>query len=87
MRKKARSMLIIGVLVALFLLTSGYSLIGLAAAKQPTPSMPVDDTITFQEYLWYQNPVVLTIQIGLMLAGALGVAALLPSPDEESGSN
>ena len=46
----------------------------------------VDDEISFQEYLWYENPVVLMIQIGLMLAGVFGVSALLPAPDEEGGS-
>jgi len=38
---------------------------------------------TFQEYLWYQNPVVLLLYIALMLAGAIGVTALLPAPYEE----
>lgn len=38
---------------------------------------------TFQEYLWYQNPVVLLLHIALMLAGAIGVTALLPAPYEE----
>jgi uncharacterized protein YceK len=38
---------------------------------------------TFQEYLWYQNPVVLMLHIALMLAGAIGVTALLPAPYEE----
>jgi len=41
------------------------------------------DSISFQEYLWEKHPLDLIIQIGLLLAGALGVAALLPSPDEE----
>ena len=41
---------------------------------------------TFQEYLWYENPVVLMLQIALMLAGAIGVVALLPAPYEEEGS-
>ena len=39
--------------------------------------------ISFQEYLWEEHPLDLIIQIGLLLAGAFGVAALLPSPDEE----
>jgi len=38
---------------------------------------------TFQEYLWYQNPVVLLLFVALMLAGAIGVTALLPAPYEE----
>jgi len=39
--------------------------------------------ISFQEYLWLEHPLDLIIQIGLLLAGAFGVAALLPSPNEE----
>ena len=39
--------------------------------------------ISFQEYLWEEHAIDLAIQVGLMLAGALGVAALLPAPDEE----
>ena len=39
--------------------------------------------ISFQEYLWLEHPLDLIIQTGLLLAGAFGVAALLPSPDEE----
>ena len=39
--------------------------------------------ISFQEYLWQEHPLDLIIQIGILLAGAFGVAALLPSPDEE----
>jgi len=53
-------------------------------------STPIDDIhnestseISFQEYLWQEHPLDLIIQIGLLLAGAFGVAALLPSPDEE----
>jgi len=38
---------------------------------------------TFQDYLWYENPVVLLLHIALMLAGAIGVVALLPAPYEE----
>ncbi len=38
---------------------------------------------TFQDYFWYENPVVLLLHIALMLAGAIGVVALLPAPYEE----
>lgn len=53
-------------------------------------STPLDEihnesasVISFQEYLWQEHPLDLIIQIGILLAGAFGVAALLPSPDEE----
>ena len=53
-------------------------------------STPIDEfhkkpasEISFQEYLWQEHPLDLIIQIGILLAGAFGVAALLPSPDEE----
>jgi hypothetical protein len=40
-------------------------------------------TDSFQEFLWEEHGMDLFIQIGLLLAGAFGVAALLPSADEE----
>jgi len=53
----------------------------------PTPSDEIQNEsakeISFQEYLWLEHPLDLIIQIGLLLAGAFGVAALLPSQDEE----
>jgi hypothetical protein len=48
-----------------------------------TGSDQAGDEISFQEYLWEEHAIDLAIQVGLMLAGALGVAALLPAPDEE----
>lgn len=61
-----------------------------ACSMYETASMSLDkfqdeptNGISFQEYLWEEHPLDLTIQIGLLLAGAFGVAALLPSPDEE----
>ena len=61
-----------------------------ACSMYETASMPLGkfqdeptNGISFQEYLWEEHPLDLIIQIGLLLAGALGVAALLPSPDEE----
>jgi hypothetical protein len=47
---------------------------------------PVEGAVqekSFQEYLWEEHTTDLFIQIGLMLAGALGVACLLPSEHEE----
>ena len=56
---------------------------------EPTPMSldklqdePINE-ISFQEFLWEEHPLDLIIQIGLLLAGAFGVTALLPSPDEE----
>ncbi|MCD6356787.1 MAG: hypothetical protein J7L66_05810 [Anaerolineaceae bacterium] len=40
------------------------------------------NAISFQEFLWQEHSLILIIQIGLFLAGAFGVAALLPSPNE-----
>ena len=40
-------------------------------------------TDSFQEFLWEEHGMDLFIQIGLLLAGAFGVAALLPAADEE----
>ena len=54
-----------------------------ASKPEDSKANQTEHTITFQEYLWEEHAIDLTIQIGLMLAGALGVAALLPAPDEE----
>ena len=71
------------ILIMLVLFLSACSL------YEPTPIL-IDEThnesasvISFQEYLWQEHPLDLIIQIGLLLAGSFGVAALLPSPDEE----
>ena len=75
--------LFIFALFILVLFSSACSLYG----QIPTPSDEVQNEsakeISFQEYLWLEHPLDLIIQIGLLLAGAFGVAALLPSPDEE----
>lgn len=47
------------------------------------PPRAGQDSISFQEYFWLENPAALLIQVGIVLAGAFGVAALLPSPEEE----
>lgn len=49
----------------------------------PTNTVGKEATLTFQEFLWSENSAILMVQIGLMVAGSIGVFALLPSPDEE----
>lgn len=44
---------------------------------------PENSEESFQEHLWGEHTMELMIQIGLMLAGAFGVAALLPAEAEE----
>ena len=78
-----RCWLFIFALLIIVLFSSACSLNGLI----PTPSDGIQNEstkeISFQEYLWLEHPLDLIIQIGILLAGAFGVAALLPSPDEE----
>ena len=73
-------------LFALFMLVLSSS----ACSLYEPISTPLDEIhnklsseISFQEYLWQEHSLDLIIQTGLFLAGAFGVAALLPSPDEE----
>jgi hypothetical protein len=82
MNRKARKTLLSLVLVSL-LFAVACSPAQRVAVDEPVISSSTGDLDTFQEYLWFENPVVLIVQIGLMLAGALGVAALLPAPDED----
>jgi hypothetical protein len=53
---------------------------------QPSPTAePVESG--FREWLWSRRALDLALQIGLILAGALGVAAILPDErDEEDDS-
>jgi len=69
------------VFVALALLAGGWLVArayGLQA--QPSPDPPVD---TFRDSFWSHRALDLAAQIGLILAGALGVAAILPDRREE----
>lgn len=50
--------------------------------SEPVQEQSTEES-TFQEYLWGQHSLDLMIQIGLLLAGSLGVVVLLPTPDEE----
>jgi len=83
MAARKRSVIFIFALLILVLLSSACSL------DEPIPTSKDEihnesaNVISFQEYLWQEHPLDLIIQIGLLLAGALGVAALLPSPGEE----
>ncbi len=38
---------------------------------------------SFRYRLWYERSLDLAVQVGLIFCGALGIAALLPSPTEE----
>ncbi len=71
------------ILLSVMFLVSGCSLNISVDAPQSAHVTSAETGETFQEYLWYQNPVVLMLHIALMLAGAIGVTALLPAPYEE----
>ena len=77
-------------LIALLLIFS-ICMVSCVGAQHSDESSPLDeqagDAATFQEYLWQEHPVDLMLQIGLLIAGALGVTALLPTPDEERSTD
>ena len=47
--------------------------------------VPIDPAVNsaFQQVFWEERPLDLAVQACLIIAGALGVAALLPAEDEE----
>ena len=53
---------------------------GVLAAPAETIS---PNSVSFQEVFWEERPLDLALQACLIIAGALGVAALLPAEDEE----
>jgi len=75
--------IIIFTLSILFLFSSACSLYEPISTQLGEPHDEPTNPISFQEYLWKEHPLDLIIQTGLLLAGAFGVAALLPSPEEE----
>jgi hypothetical protein len=67
--------------LALALLAGGWLVArAYALQTQPSPEPPVDG---FRAWFWSHRALDLAAQIGLILAGALGVAAILPDPREE----
>jgi len=70
-------------LSSIVFLVCGCSLNGSIEDSQSTSIEEESAVDTFQEYLRYENPVVLKLHIAVMLAGAIGVTALLPAPYEE----
>ena len=76
--------------IILLILLSVYmgSCVGTDHPDKPSSlEVKAGDATTFQEYLWQEHPVDLILQIGLLIAGALGVTALLPTPDEDQSTN
>jgi hypothetical protein len=45
----------------------------------------LSDSITFRQWLWESRSLDLAAQAGLILTGALAIAALLPRPGETDG--
>lgn len=79
---KRRGILILALSI-LFLFSSACSLYEPISTQLEEPHNEPASIISFQAYLWKEHPFDLIIQTGLLLAGAFGLAALLPSPDEE----
>ena len=83
MKKRFRPFILLIALAMISLTTLSIIWITTLPVDIQTRIVPPVNGMSFQEYLWNENSIVLIVQIGLMLAGALGVAALLPAPDEE----
>lgn len=81
MRSKVFFLVCVVLIPVIFLSASAFSRPEIAPSQDDTASSRSDQS--FQEYLWLENPVVLLVHVGLILAGALAVSALLPSKEEE----
>lgn len=70
----------------LALLTAGVWLIFFSGVlRTDAKRVPIDPAVNnaFQQVFWEERPLDLAVQACLIIAGALGVAALLPAEDEE----
>ena len=77
---------LVGVVVIVLLLMGGF-LVGRALRPDPSIDMGVPDPTEpadpgFREWLWERRTFDLMTQVGLIFAGALGIAAILPGQDE-----
>ena len=73
-------------LTAVLLLTIGL-IIGRWATERPVAStLASPDDAGFRGWFWERRTLDLIIQVGLVFAGALGVAAILPEQDESGSS-
>ena len=68
-------------LLALFILSAGL-LFGRWLGTTPTPT-DLSAAESFRTWFWSHRSLDLGVQVCLIFAGALGVAAILPAPDEE----
>ena len=59
-------------LLSIVFLVCGCSITKSIEDSRSTPITSDRKVETFQEYLWYENPVVLMLHIAVMLAGAIG---------------
>lgn len=74
----------IWLIIALLLLVAGLA-IGHWAVRDradATTNLEIPDDGGFRQWFWERRTLDLITQVGLIFAGALGVAALLPGPKE-----
>ena len=83
MKIRRRILVILFAFIVLIGVVISYIHTAATNALQPQVSSNDVENSTFQYYFWQEHITDIMIQIGLLLAGAFGVAALLPAPDEE----
>jgi hypothetical protein len=69
------------IVLALVLLVGGLYL-GHRLLDQPSGESTPTDAMAFRQWLWEGRSLDLAVQVGLILTGALAIAALLPRPGE-----
>ena len=70
--------------LVLLLLIGGLLLGQRLLATQPTDGGPTE-AMAFRQWLWESRSLDLAVQVGLILTGALAIAALLPREGEVEG--
>ena len=71
--------------LALVLLTGGL-LFGQRLLNSQSNAGEPTDSMAFRQWLWESRSLDLAVQMGLILTGALAIAALLPRPGESEDS-
>jgi hypothetical protein len=72
---------VVGVVLVIIALGTGL-LIGRGFDAMPEVTPPVGPEV-FRSWFWSHRSIDLAVQVGLIFAGALGVAAVLPAGDED----
>jgi hypothetical protein len=69
--------------VVRFLITAALLSIGVLVGSRVTMPAPQSDSASFRALFWHTRALDLMVQAGLIVVGALGIVALLPTLKEQ----